>query len=157
MLPIKTDIRGPASPFTGDGDDIIEETLIFFRANVLFRNFFINGGADRTLIYLTLHAVQCLVKLEKIDDKATAIRELKTLSKDKPFSIPGEGGFPLNGMFPAATSKAEGDMFKAYMKQAREELAIRLIERVFPDGAKSKWWQAFSKRKFMGKELNDGR
>ncbi len=124
---------------------------------MLFRNFFINGGADRTLIYLTLHAVQCLVRLEKIDDKATALRELRTLSKDKPFSIPGEGGFPLNGMFPAAANKAEGDAFKAYMKQAREELAVRLVERVFQDGTKSKWWQAFSKRRFMGKELNDAK
>jgi actin related protein 2/3 complex subunit 3 len=43
--------------------------LIYFRANVLFRNFDVRGGADKTLIYLTLHAVQCLVKLEKIEDK----------------------------------------------------------------------------------------
>jgi actin related protein 2/3 complex, subunit 3 len=45
------------------------------------------------------------------------------------------------------------DTFKAYFKQAREELGLRLVERVFADGAKSKWWQFFSKRKFMGKEL----
>ena len=57
----------------------------------------------------------------------------------------------------AAASKAEGDAFKAYMKQAREELAVRLVERVFVDGTKSKWWQAFSKRRFMGKELNDAK
>jgi len=157
MLPLKTDIRGPAGKFAdADGDDIIDEVLTFFRANVLFRNFMINGGADRTLIYLTLHTVQCLVKLEKIDDKATALRELKGLSKDKPFTIPGEPGFPLNGMFPAAGNKSEGDMFKAYMKQAREELCVRLLDRVFAEGGvKSKWWQSFSKRKFMGKELND--
>ena len=42
---------------------------MYFRANVLFRNFEVKGGADKTLIYLTLHAVQCLVKLEKIEDK----------------------------------------------------------------------------------------
>jgi actin related protein 2/3 complex subunit 3 len=50
-------------------DDIIDEVLMYFRANVLFRNFEVRGGADKTLIYLTLHAVQCLVKLEKIEDK----------------------------------------------------------------------------------------
>lgn len=50
-------------------DDIIDEVLMYFRANVLFRNFDVRGGADKTLIYLTLHAVQCLVKLEKIEDK----------------------------------------------------------------------------------------
>ncbi len=152
---MKSEIRGPAPKAPDNTEDIIDEVLMYFRANVLFRNYFINGPADRTLIYLTMHTVQLLVKLEKIDDKATALRELKTLSKDKPFAIPGETGFPLNGMYPAAASKAEGDMFKAYMKQAREELCVRLVEKVFADGGKSKWWQSFSKRKFMGKELND--
>lgn len=50
-------------------EDIIEETLNYFRANVLFRNFEVRGPADRTMIYLTLHAVQCLVKCERIEDK----------------------------------------------------------------------------------------
>eukprot|EP00606_Chrysophyceae_sp_TOSAG23-5_P000302 GSChrysophyteH2.ASY1.ANO1.264.1 assembled CDS len=160
MLPLKTTIRGPAQQADVGEEDIIDETLFFFRANVLFRNYFIEGGADRTLIYLTLHAVQCLVKAEKIDDKATALRELRSLSKDRPFTCPGDSGFPLNGMFPAAANKADGDLFKSYMKQAREELAVRLVEKLFDDrdnGSKSKWWQSFSKRKFMGKELNDGR
>ena len=53
------------------GEDIIDEVLMYFRANVLFRNFEVKGGADKTLIYLTLHAVQCLVKCEKIEDKNT--------------------------------------------------------------------------------------
>jgi hypothetical protein len=55
------------------GEDIIDETLTFFRANCLFRNFDVRGGADRTLIYLTLHAMQCLVKCEKIEDKASGM------------------------------------------------------------------------------------
>ena len=52
-------------------EDIIDEVLTFFRANVLFRNFDIRGGADRTLIYLTLFTHLCLVKCEKIEDKAS--------------------------------------------------------------------------------------
>jgi actin related protein 2/3 complex subunit 3 len=142
-----------------DTDDIIDEVLYFFRANVLFRNFMIEGGADRTLIYLTLHAVQCLVKLEKIDDKNTAMRELRSLSRDKAFAAPGENGFVLGSLFGAPGNRGDVDSWKAYMKQAREELAIRLVEKVFDEkfegGKKNKWWQAFSKRKFMGKELKD--
>ena len=34
-----------------DYEDIIDETLLYFRANVLFRNFDVRGAADRTLIY----------------------------------------------------------------------------------------------------------
>lgn len=57
-----------------DDEDIIDETLNFFRANVFFRNFDVRGPADRTLIYLTLYTHQCLVKCEKIEDRATGIR-----------------------------------------------------------------------------------
>jgi len=39
-------------------------------------------------------------------------------------------------------NKKKIDLFRAYFKQAREELAIRLTEILFnQDGTKSKWWQ----------------
>ena len=53
-----------------DDEDIIDETLNFFRANVFFRNFDVKGKADRTMIYLTLYTHYLLVKAEKIDDRA---------------------------------------------------------------------------------------
>jgi hypothetical protein len=40
--------------FAADEEDIVEESIRLFRANVLFRNFEVKGGADRVLIYLTL-------------------------------------------------------------------------------------------------------
>lgn len=110
---------------------------MYFRANVLFRNFEVKGGADKTLIYLTLHAVQCLVKCEKIEDKnsgmnddiitclplslnwtsiiviTVAVKELRTLST-KQFAIPGEPGFPLGGLFAAPVNKAEGGRLLYY-------------------------------------------
>jgi actin related protein 2/3 complex, subunit 3 len=74
----------------------------------------------------------------------------------KQFLCPGDAGFPLGGLFPAPKNKAEGDQFRAYFKQARDELGLRLMDKLFnPDGTKNKWWQAFSKRRFMGKELKD--
>lgn len=159
VCPLKTEIRGPAPMGNNEEDDIVDEVLQYFRANVLFRNFMIEGGADRTLIYLTLHTVQLLVKLERIDDKNTAMRELRSLSRDKAFSAPGENGFVLGGLYGTPGDKAEVDTWKSYMKQAREELAIRLVEKVFDEkfqgGKKNKWWQAFSRKKFMGKELKD--
>eukprot|EP01039_Chlorochromonas_danica_P010792 gene10792-11992_t len=157
LCPIRTEFRGPAPyPEPADQEDIIDEVLTYFRANVLFRNFEVKGGADRTLIYLTLHVVQCLVKCERIEDKASAVRELRALST-KQFAIPGDAsGWPLGGMYPSPASKTEGDTIRAYLKQAREELAVRLCDRLFDaDGTKNKWWQSFSKKKFMGKELKD--
>lgn len=41
------------------------ESLDLFRANSLFRNFEIKGGADRLLIYLILFIGDCLTKISQ--------------------------------------------------------------------------------------------
>jgi hypothetical protein len=53
----------------GDAEDIIDETLSYFRANVLFRFFDFKSLSDRTMVYLTTFTQLCLTKLEKIEDK----------------------------------------------------------------------------------------
>ena len=89
-----------------DQDDIIDETLFFFRANTLFRNFEVRAGPDKTMIYLTLFAQQCLVKCERINDMNSAMKELRALA-NKNFSIPGESGWPLGGLFPTPANRQE--------------------------------------------------
>mmetsp|Transcript_52864 Transcript_52864/g.120502 ORF Transcript_52864/g.120502 Transcript_52864/m.120502 type:complete len:95 (+) Transcript_52864:85-369(+) len=54
LLPLKTKIKGPAPPVASDEEDIIDETIKFFRANIFFRNFEVKNGSDRVLVYLTL-------------------------------------------------------------------------------------------------------
>jgi actin related protein 2/3 complex subunit 3 len=56
LLPLKSRARGPALAVdpAGQEPDIVDEALTLFRANVLFRNFEVQGSADRVLIYLTL-------------------------------------------------------------------------------------------------------
>jgi actin related protein 2/3 complex, subunit 3 len=154
IMPIKTFVRGPAPVSAAEKDDIIDEMFAFFRANVLFRNFDVRNSADRTLIYLTLYLQQCLVKCEKISERDAAVRELYGLAQ-KPFAAPGEPGWPLGGIFTTPQNKTEFDLFKSYFKQAREEVGLRLVKVLYPEGGKNKWWQSFSKRKFMGKELQD--
>ena len=153
LAPLKTDARGPADKCPADVKDIIDETISFFRANVLFRNFEVQGDADRTLIYLTLYLHQCLVKFERIEDRAQGAKEMTIMAKGA-FVLPGENGWPLGTLFPAPKSKDEADLIRGYMKQAREEVGKRALNLLFDEqGKKNKWWQAFSKRKFMGKEL----
>jgi len=57
LLPIKTDYRGPAPRFTGNStdQDIIDEALYYFKANVFFRTYeikvspcFIYGDMEET-------------------------------------------------------------------------------------------------------------
>ena len=95
----------------------------FFRANVLFRNFDVKGGSDRTLIYLTLCVSQFLSECERSATKAEAEKILQSLSS-KSFSVPGESGWVLGGMYPPPKSAAEGENFKAYFKQCREEVVL---------------------------------
>lgn len=77
ILPLRTRTRGPAytlpalsnpneidvSP-DNESYDCVDEILSLFRANVLFRNFEINGPADRMLIYGTLFVSECLGKVK---------------------------------------------------------------------------------------------
>jgi actin related protein 2/3 complex subunit 3 len=39
LLPIKTTFRGPAPSFNNKEQDIIDEALYFFKANVFFRTY----------------------------------------------------------------------------------------------------------------------
>lgn len=87
-------------------EDIIDETLAFFKANVLFRNFEVKGASDLLLIYLILYTTQCLVTIRG-KNKTTAIKDLYTLSVSN-FQIPGDGGFALGGLVTAPSSRADG-------------------------------------------------
>ena len=49
----------------GDGDDIIDEAIQFFRAQVFFKNFEVKGPADKTMIYLTVFIQKCLDLISK--------------------------------------------------------------------------------------------
>lgn len=64
------------------------------------------------------------------------------------------------------------DALRSYLTQARTELALRLVDRLYPaeqtvgaDGqptgavgpranVPSKWWMSFQKRRFMGRSLS---
>lgn len=93
---------------------------------------------------------------------------------DTNFAIPGDASFPLNQAFEAPGDRNEAEVLRQYIMQMRQELAQRLLNRVYADGAsapskvndhgvpwayssrlltRSQWWLSFTKRKFMGKAL----
>ncbi|KAF1779037.1 Actin-related protein 2/3 complex subunit 3 [Phytophthora cactorum] len=147
ILPIKTRARGPAPPAPEGQDDIVDEILTLFRANVLFTNFEIKGNADRVLIYGTL-----FVHLASRSWTDAPTRRTQTAVDT--FAIPGDSSFPLGGMVRAPSSANEAETIRGFFKQLREAIAFRLVDEVFPNGEKSKWWMFFAKRKFMNKELS---
>jgi actin related protein 2/3 complex subunit 3 len=89
-----------------------------------------------------------------------ATKTLNTLALAN-FALPGEAGFPLNAMYEKPRDRTESDLMRQYLTQIRQELTLRLVERVYAptyadtDGGKkpTKWWMSFQKRKFMNKAL----
>ncbi|KAK9477457.1 actin-related protein 2/3 complex subunit 3 [Lipomyces japonicus] len=157
VLPLRTKFRGPAYP-TAEDYDIIDEILDLFRANSFFRNFEIKGPADRTLIYGILFLSDCLSAISSkagTVDRNEAGKVLNTLSLEH-FSIPGDAGFPLNSLYAAPRDRAEAELLRGYLTQFRQELGSRLIARVYvdSDAAPSKYWLAFTRRRFMNKSLS---
>ncbi|CAM6105373.1 unnamed protein product [Calypogeia fissa] len=149
LLPIRSHVKGPAAVADPESVDIIDEAINYFRANVLFRKFEVTSAADKLLIYLTLYINMALKRMEGCKTEADGIKAIISLGLEK-FSIPGEAGFPLGGLLTPPKSRVEAELFRSYLKQAREETSGRLISRVYkPNGRPNKWWLAFAKRKFM--------
>ncbi|UKZ56164.1 hypothetical protein TrVGV298_009993 [Trichoderma virens] len=164
LLPLRTKTRGPAYvlPFPSpplpahespeiesESYDILDEVLRLFRANTFFRNFEIKGPADRLLVYGIWFVSDCLQKIKPNASARDAGKEVNNLALDLNFAIPGDPGFPPE------PDRQDAEQLKLYMAQVRQELASRLLARVYEEDESkpSKWWLSFTKRKFMGKSL----
>ena len=153
LLPVNTNFKGPAPRGDGSSPDIVDEALQYFKANVFFKNYEIKGPADRVLMYLTLYITECLKKMQKCKTKNDGLKEMNVLGLAS-FALPGESGFPLNALYAKPANRGESDQMRNYLTQLRQEVGIRLVERVYVDDKPSKWWMCFTKRKFMDKSLS---
>lgn len=53
---------------------------------------------------------------------------------DNNFAMPGDAGFPLNQAFEAPSDRGQVEVLRQYIAQMRQELAGRLLERLFAEG-----------------------
>ena len=157
LLPVKCSVRGPVPSLPKDSPDpdVIDEALTHFKANVFFRTYEIHSEADRVLIYLWLYITDCLKKLKRCATKSQGQQEMYSLAIAR-FDIPGDAGFPLNGVYAKPQTPEQADLMRQYFLQLRHETGSRLCERVFDtsDGRPSKWWTCFAKMHFMDKSLS---
>ena len=159
ILPLKAlHSKGVATHADAEEKDIIDETLEYFRANMLFTQFDIQGDADRLLIYLTAFSAECIKKIatDKVATKDEGVKVLHQVAISK-FNLPGDTNFlpGLGHFFEKPSSKANADFLKQYFSQSRMELAMRLSERIFnEDGTPNKWWMSYSKKNFMGQKAS---
>lgn len=141
--------------------DILEEAIDFYRLNSFCKTFEAKGPADRTLIYFQLHIGDTL---SRIPSNAQSAEEALNALKNSPVGdhneapIPGDRGFPLPS-FPVPQCPTEAANLRAYLTDARSELMVRLVQRVFDvdysalNCKQNPWWIAFGKRRFLNKSL----
>ena len=111
LLPLRTKTRGPAyvlpqpaeplpayeSPDPdSESYDILDEIISLFRANTFFRNFEIQGPADRLLVYGIWFLSDCLSKIKPHAGVRDATKEVMNVALDNNFAIPGDPAWPLN-------------------------------------------------------------
>ncbi|XP_054450094.1 actin-related protein 2/3 complex subunit 3-like [Pteronotus mesoamericanus] len=128
LLPIRSQFKGRAPRETKD-IDIVDEAIYYLKASVFFKNYEIKNEADRTLIYITLYISQFLKKLQKCNFKSQGEKEMYTLGTTN-FPIPGEPGFPCNGIYAKPANKQEDEMMRACLQQLRQETGLRHCEKV---------------------------
>eukprot|EP00667_Euglena_gracilis_P022670 EG_transcript_25327 len=157
VLPLRTKARGPAAPKKDDGPDLADEVLTYFKPNMLYRTFDVQGPGDRLLIYGVLYVHLCLKRIAK-QPKDKAAKTLFALAQE-PFKVPGEPGFILPGFLPDPRDATEAELWRSYVRQLREEIGVRLLELAYAEpeegGLPSKWWMMFAKRKFLNKSFEN--
>ena len=154
ILPLRSTgkFKGNAPPLAS-GEDIIDEAIRLFKANILFRNYEMRGFADRLFVYITLYINACLNKIVH-KSKGEAERILYAFAIE-PFSMPGNSTFCLGGLCPAPANKGDEDFLRTYLTFIRQETYTRLLDVVYctGDAEPNKWWMCFQKRKFLNKTL----
>eukprot|EP00009_Paramoeba_aestuarina_P000982 CAMPEP_0201514510 /NCGR_PEP_ID=MMETSP0161_2-20130828/6333_1 /ASSEMBLY_ACC=CAM_ASM_000251 /TAXON_ID=180227 /ORGANISM="Neoparamoeba aestuarina, Strain SoJaBio B1-5/56/2" /LENGTH=157 /DNA_ID=CAMNT_0047911089 /DNA_START=153 /DNA_END=626 /DNA_ORIENTATION=+ len=154
ILPLKTGYKGPAPPSRDQNSpDIIDEAIEFFKANVMFRNYDVQGPADRVLLYLTLYIHLCLTKIAN-KSKGDAVNTLYQVAIQN-FSIPGDSNFALGGFVTNPANRGEADTIRQYITQLRQECGKRVCDHIYAygEGSPDKFWMMWTKRKFLNTTL----
>jgi actin related protein 2/3 complex subunit 3 len=132
--------------------DIIDEALIYFRANVLFKNFPIKGDADKLLIYITVFIQKCL-EVANIQDVEKGRSLMKNLVDDCEWTPIFKTHF-FNSLI--TLNENEVKPLQLYLKDVRKEVVQRLQFILYDSDFKTldlKFWLGFSRKKFMGLEM----
>ena len=113
--------------------DIIDEAIIYFRANVLFKNFNIEGDADKLLVYITVFIQKCLEKAG--DPNQQKAKENMKKLVDQCEYVPKTENF-----FNVLVTKKDSEVpaLQKYLKTIRKETVERLIYILFEDEKNSK-------------------
>lgn len=131
--------------------DIIDEAIIYFRVNVFFKNFAIEGDADKLIVYLT-------VFIQKILEKANNPDENKAKANVRALVDGCDYVKKVDNFFNVLVTDTPGqyDSLRKYLKELRAETVDRMINILFENSETKmdkKFWVALGKKKFMGYDM----
>ena len=140
--------------------DIVDEAIHLFRANILFKNYQVQGSGDRAIIYLTSFIQKCLEQMHRYPAQDQAIRVIGQIMNDAQATDCGNNTFFMNkmGMLSQAKSPAEKTKCAAQMKKMMDECSKRLLEYLYrpqEGDMNRKFWMALGKKPFMGQKFTD--
>lgn len=96
------------------------------------------------LIYGILFINDCLAHLKITTSFNEAVKVLTNVALDN-FTLPGTPGFPLNNVYQVPVQDHNSmDLLKTYIQQFRQELAMRLLERVYSSTDSKEYPQSFA-------------
>jgi actin related protein 2/3 complex subunit 3 len=134
--------------------DIVDEALIKFRANVLFKNFQIKGDADRLLVYITVYISKCLeVAAGYANDLEKTKQAFSKLADDAEWNLNYKAHF-LNNL--TTNTPVEESGLQSYLKTVRKCVNYRMLYILYEaewGTLDLKFWLGFAKRKFLGYEM----
>jgi len=134
--------------------DIIDESLMYFRANVLFKSFPIKSDADKLLIYISVLIAKCLeIGHFYQNDNNKAKNMIKSLIDEGEWSPNLKSHF-LNNLLTVETSQVSE--LQNYLKSVRKETISRIIYLLYDSETKTmdlKYWLGYAKKKFLGYEF----
>lgn len=132
-------------------EDILDEILYNFKANMLFRSFPVDGAGDRLALILTQYIHTCLKRLVGV--KKDQAKNTMIILGMETFSAPTESGFLYASFYPAPKDAQEVEKWREYVKQLRMEMGFRVVRKVyaFPeeDQTGNKYWMQFARATFL--------
>ena len=134
--------------------DIIDEVLLYFRANILFKSYKIKSDADKIIVYLSVFLCKCLSVLEDCHEDPKKSKDiLKNLISECGWNSNSKTHF-LNTIVTVKSN--ESSELSSYLKSLREETVARLYSYLFElpgSNLDMKYWMGYSKKLFLGYEM----
>ena len=133
--------------------DIIDEAILYFRANVFFKNFAIEGDADKVLVYLTVF-IQKILERGNVPDEKKSREIIKGLVEKCEYVKKSENFFNL--LVTDDHNASSMTNLQNYLRELRAETVDRMINILFDNPITKmdrKFWMQLGKKKFMNYDM----